>query len=300
VCISQNNSILEPAASAREPLLEKAVRPLEKVKHHQQDVWLDEQLKHYQRRVLVALCVILIDINEHNVVFYLTTYKTERCVHLKWRKTQGEANMPEGKLEVSERLRSEPRNLQRILQATTELLERDGFRRISIEAIAAAAGVSKVTLYRWWPNKSALVMHAFLTTMMPIFPPPDTGSVRDDLRQHLSQIAAAYRGRSGPVIAALIAEAQFDPDLARALRASFLKLRQDPIETILRRGIQRGELRSDIDMQITLETLYATIDSRLLIAIEALDEDFIFTLIDQVLNGIGVNTEEASLFDIET
>lgn len=199
------------------------------------------------------------------------------------------------KLGASERLQSEPRNLQKILQATTELLERDGFKKVSIEAIAASAGVSKVTLYRWWPNKSALVMHAFLTTMMPIVPPPDTGSVRDDLCQHLSQIAAAYQGRTGSVIAALIAEAQFDADLARAFRASFLKLRQEPIEQILKHGIRRGELRSDIDMQITLDTLYSPIDSRLLIASAPPDEYFIFTLIDQVLNGVSVK-----LFNAET
>jgi AcrR family transcriptional regulator len=171
---------------------------------------------------------------------------------------------------------------------TTELLERDGFKKISIEAIAASAGVSKVTLYRWWPNKSALVMHAFLTTMMPIISPPDIGSVRADLRLHLSQVATAYQGRAGAVIAALIAEAQFDADLARAFRASFLKLRQEPIEQILKRGIRRGELRSDIDMQITLDTLYAPIDSRLLLAHDPLDEYFIFTIVDQVLDGVSV------------
>ncbi len=194
----------------------------------------------------------------------------------------------EERLGTSERLQSEPRNLQKILQATIELLERDGFKKISIESIAASAGVSKVTLYRWWPNKSALVLHAFLTTMMPLVPSPDTGSVREDLRQHLNNVATAYRGRSGPIIAALIAEGQFDAELARAFRASFLKLRQEPIEIILRRGIQRGELRPDIDMQITLETLYAPIDSRLLIARSSIDEYFTSTLIDQVLNGLRV------------
>ena len=199
----------------------------------------------------------------------------------------------EEKLETHERLQSEPRNLQKILQATTELLERDGFKKISIEAIAASAGVSKVTLYRWWPNKSAMVMHAFLTTMMRIVSPPDTGSVRDDLRQYLSQIAIAYQGRTGSVIAALIAEGQFDADLARAFRASFLKLRQEPIEQILRRGIRRGELRSDIDMQITLDTLYAPLDSRLLLAHAPLDEYFISTIIDQVLNGVSVRSLSA-------
>lgn len=186
----------------------------------------------------------------------------------------------------SERLQSEPRNLQGILQATNELLERDGFKKITIEAVAAHAGVSKVTLYRWWPNKSALVMHAFLTTMMPIVAPLDTGSIRDDLRQYMRELIAAYQGRTGAVIAALIAEGQFDADLARAFRASFLKLRQEPIEQILKRGIRRGELRSDIAMQVTIDSLYAPIDYRLLIAHAPLDEYFIYTLIDQVLNGL--------------
>ena len=185
-----------------------------------------------------------------------------------------------------ERLQSEPRNVQGILQATNELLERDGFKKITIEAIAARAGVSKVTLYRWWPNKSALVMHAFLTTMMPVVPPPDTGSVRNDLRQHMHELLTAYQGRTGQVIAALIAEGQFDADLASAFRASFLKRRQQPVEEILKRGIRRGELRSDIDMQITIDTLYSPLDYRLLINHAPLDEYFIYTLIDQALNGL--------------
>ena len=187
---------------------------------------------------------------------------------------------------VRERLQSEPRNLQVILQATNELLERDGFKKITIEAIAARAGVSKVTLYRWWPNKAALVMHAFLTTMMPIVPALDTGSVRGDLRQHMQELVTLYRGRTGSVIAALIAEGQFDADLARAYRASFLKLRQKPLEEILTRGIQRRELRPDLDPQITIDTLYAPLDYRLLIAHAPLDDHFIYTLIDQVLNGL--------------
>ena len=90
---------------------------------------------------------------------------------------------------------------QAILCAASGLLARDGFAGVTMEAIAARAGVSKATLYRWWPNKSAVLMEAFLAATAPCCAAPDTGDVRNDLRQRMRGLAQAFSGRLGTIIA---------------------------------------------------------------------------------------------------
>ena len=89
---------------------------------------------------------------------------------------------------------------QAILRAANDLLARDGFAAVTMEAIAAEAGVSKATLYRWWPCKAAVVMDAFLAATGPCPPFPDTGCVREDLRGQMRRAGAAFGGTMGTVL----------------------------------------------------------------------------------------------------
>ena len=197
--------------------------------------------------------------------------------------------MTEGeRTKVAERLPGKPRDLEKILQTAYELLERDGFKKVSVEAIAAHAGVSKVTIYRWWPNKAAVIMDAFLLMMVPVVPFPDTGSICENLRQQMLGLVNAYRGKIGQTFAALVAEGQSDLDLANAFRSRFLEVRREPIRGILKQGILRGELRPDIDIEVTIDILYGPINYRLLIGHAPLDEYFIEILVEQVVTGIRV------------
>src|SRR5947209_3140574 len=110
-----------------------------------------------------------------------------------------------------------------ILRAARELVDRRGFRLVTIEGIAERAGVGKATIYRWWPSKAAVVMDAVLEAARPRIPFPDTGSPREDVRRQLASVIAFYTDtKAGRGIRALIAESQHDPSLAEALRDRFI------------------------------------------------------------------------------
>jgi AcrR family transcriptional regulator len=76
-----------------------------------------------------------------------------------------------------------------ILQAANELLESEGFAAVTVEAIAERAGVSKATVYRWWPNRAAVVMDGFLSIVSSEVPFPHTGRAREDIRIYMLRLA---------------------------------------------------------------------------------------------------------------
>jgi AcrR family transcriptional regulator len=105
-----------------------------------------------------------------------------------------------------------------ILKAAVDLVLASGFRALSMDSIAAKAGVGRMTIYRRWPNKAAIIMDAFVTRVDPgtLFSP--ASSFKESIRLQMRTMAKAFRGRDGALIRVLLAEAQFDPELAKALR----------------------------------------------------------------------------------
>jgi AcrR family transcriptional regulator len=173
-----------------------------------------------------------------------------------------------------------------ILQAANELLEREGFAAVTMEAIAERAGVSKATIYRWWPNRAAVVMDGFLSTVSSEVPFPHTGHAREDLRIHMCRLAEAFSGKMGRTVAALIAEGQTDPELAEALRSRWLSVRRAEAREILELGIERGELRNDIDLEVAVDVLYGPIYYRMLVGHAPLEGDFANALADHIFSGL--------------
>jgi AcrR family transcriptional regulator len=174
-----------------------------------------------------------------------------------------------------------------ILRAANELLEGGGFAAVTVEAIAERAGVSKATVYRWWPNRAAVVMDGFLSTVSSEVPFPHTGHAQEDLRLHMRRLTEAFGGRMGRTVAALIAEGQADPELAEALRSRWLSVRRAEAREILELGIERGELREDLDLEVAVDVLYGPIYYRLLVGHAPLDEDLADALADQIFAGLG-------------
>jgi len=170
-----------------------------------------------------------------------------------------------------------------ILGSTLRLLEQTGFDGLSIEAIAADASVGKATVYRWWPNKGALVADAFESGSAKQLRFPDTGSVREDLREQMSQWARILRGRRGRIVAAIIAAGQSDKELIEAFRERFVRPRRLDACEILRRGIRRGELPRDADLDLILDSLYGAVYMRFLIWQKGLTEDFVREVVDLIL-----------------
>jgi AcrR family transcriptional regulator len=173
-----------------------------------------------------------------------------------------------------------------ILQAANELLENEGFAAVTVEAIAERAGVSKATIYRWWPNRAAVVMDGFLSIVSSEVPFPHTGHAREDIRIHMRRLSEAFSGNLGRTVAALIAEGQADPELAEALRSRWLSVRRTEAREILELGIERSELREDLDPEVAVDVLYGPIYYRMLVGHASLDEDFADTLADHVFAGL--------------
>src|SRR5712671_6381821 len=152
-----------------------------------------------------------------------------------------------------------------ILRSTLKLLEESGFPELAIESIAADADVGKTTVYRWWPNKAALVADAFSSSADKELRFPNTGSVRSDMSIQMKHLVRVLRGRRGRIVAALIGGGQSDPELIAAFRERFMMPRRQEAYQTLRRGISRGELPADIDLDVALDTLYGSLYMRFLI-----------------------------------
>jgi AcrR family transcriptional regulator len=183
------------------------------------------------------------------------------------------------------RPRSEQSRLA-ILRSTLKLLrQQGGFPELSIEAIAADANVSKATVYRWWPNKAALVADAFTASSEDELRFPDTGSVESDMSLQMRRLIRIFRSERGKVVAALLAGGQSDPELIEAFRERFLWPRRRQAYKTLQRGIDRGELRRNSDFDLILDSLYGPIYMRFLIRHDELREEFADQICALVLNG---------------
>jgi AcrR family transcriptional regulator len=182
------------------------------------------------------------------------------------------------------RPRSEPARLA-ILRSTLKLLAQKGFPELTIEAVAAHAGVGKATVYRWWPDKAALIVDAFSNSATRKLHFPDTGSVRTDMSQQMRQLIKIFRGRRGKIVSAMLGAGQSDKSLIDAFRERFLRPRRQEAYDTLRRAIQRGQLRKDIDMDLLLDSLYGPIYMRFLIRHGELTPKFVDGLCDLMLGG---------------
>jgi len=198
-----------------------------------------------------------------------------------------EGTMPE---ESTKRKPGRPRcerARQAILSSTLKFLEvkGNGFADLAIEHVAAEAGVGKATVYRWWPNKAALVADAFATSVHEKLHFPDTGSVTGDMSRQMQQLVRILRSRRGQILSVILGAGQSDATLIRAFRERFLKPRRADAYAMLQRGIMRGELPPELDLDLTLDALYGAIIFRFLVGHDGLSEDFVDELCRVVLQG---------------
>jgi AcrR family transcriptional regulator len=154
-----------------------------------------------------------------------------------------------------------------------------------MEEVAADASVSKATVYRWWPNKAALIADAFASSTRRNLHFPDTGSVRTDMSQQMRQLIKIFRSRRGRIVSAMLGGGQSDRDLIAAFRERFLWPRRREAYATLKRGIQRGELRRNVDLDLLLDSLYGPIYMRFLIRHATLTPAFVDNLCQLVLGG---------------
>jgi AcrR family transcriptional regulator len=185
--------------------------------------------------------------------------------------------------------RGRPRSEQSraaVLRATSDLLHEVGAQAMTTEEIAARSGVSKATIYKWWPNKYAVAVEAFLSEMMAQSPDPDTGSAQDDFRSVLRGMAQVYSGPAGWVFAQLVGEGQSDPFVQSELREHLVAPRRELIRAIWDRGVARGELRTDVDLEAAFDLVFGPLLYRLLIGHAPLDEAAVDAIVDAAMRGL--------------
>jgi AcrR family transcriptional regulator len=174
-----------------------------------------------------------------------------------------------------------------VLRAAGELLLAEGTAAFTIEKVAALAGASRVTLYKWWPSKGALALDGYFDAVGPTLAFPDTGDIAADLTAQLRAFIHLVRDtQAGRVIPELIGQAQTDPELSAAYRERYSAPRRALAVETLERAKQRGELREDLDLEVVVDQLWGACYHRLLIPDQPLTDEFAETLVRNLLNGI--------------
>lgn len=194
--------------------------------------------------------------------------------------------MGKSSLEATE---SEPpsKTEEAILEATRELLIEVGVRGLTIEAVAARAGVAKTTVYRRWRSKEDLALAVLLEMAKEIVAVPDLGNVRDELIAFLNAIVRILgRTLMGRVMQGLVSDFAANEELGKAFREQIISLRLAEVRLLIERGIERGELRPDVDVVLIHELLFGPINYRLLITGNKLDNQLGERIVDAILPGI--------------
>ncbi|MGC5004456.1 TetR/AcrR family transcriptional regulator [Streptomyces sp. NBC_00353] len=185
-------------------------------------------------------------------------------------------------------LRRSERSRRATLDAALALCTEKGYGRVTIEAIAARAGVSKKTIYRWWPSKSAVLLEAFTEALVDATPFVDTGDIAADIRTH---VTGAVRLLStppfGPAYAGILSELHHDDELAETVRTQLIEPRFGEAVARLRRAQEQGQIPPGADLPLAVEMLYGPVYYRHVLRKPSQDEATIAALVTHVLRALG-------------
>jgi AcrR family transcriptional regulator len=175
-----------------------------------------------------------------------------------------------------------------VLAAAAELLLDHGLHAVSMDAVAERAGVSKATIYRWWPKKETLALDMLFTEWVAVTPARyESGVLRSDLTELLRAWAQLASGRPyGRVVAALLAQARTDPAFSDEYQRRMLEPRRDQARMIFAHAVARGEIPGGTKIEVAIDLLYGPLYHRLLHGHAPLDDQFVDDIIDMALRGI--------------
>ena len=208
---------------------------------------------------------------------------------------EAEARLDVETLAIVRRSPGRPRSeasREAVLAAASALLDEVGCAALTIEGVAARAGVGKSTIYRWWPTKGAIIIEAFLASISPAIAFRTTASARADLKRQLRSVVRAYNGKDGRTVRDLIALGQSDPAMLMAFTEGYIEPRRRLARTVLDRARANGEIDQAADLDEVVDGLYGPIFTRLLFRHAPLTEDFIEHHVEIVLNGLGPGIED--------
>jgi AcrR family transcriptional regulator len=174
-----------------------------------------------------------------------------------------------------------------ILRSTLELVAEYGVSGVTVDAVAARAGVGKATIYRHWRSRAQLV-HAAIACMKGPFVAFDTGSLRGDLSALLTELVEFLsRPDTGRVFPSLLDAAERDPELAELRHAHMLE-RRAAFERVILQGVARGELPENVDVQMLIDFVVAPFFYRRIVARTTVSVDDIAPVVDAALRSFSV------------
>ena len=173
-----------------------------------------------------------------------------------------------------------------ILTAAIALVREVGYDAVTMDGIAARAGVGKATVYRRWTGKETLVAEA-IERIVAAFPVPDTGTVRGDLAVVMRYTIGMYADpATAALLSGLVAAMARSAPIAEAVRRGFVGRWRDVVQRVVERAAARGEVRADVDVALAIELIAGPLFHRFLITGGAVDEPLTKAVVDVVLRGL--------------
>jgi AcrR family transcriptional regulator len=171
-----------------------------------------------------------------------------------------------------------------ILDAAVELLNRVGYDRLTMDAVAAEAKASKATLYRRWSTKAALVVDAILRSKETLqAPDTDTGSLRGDLLATASQHGGLCDERTAQTMAGIITALHHDADFSEEFRSRILAPKLASARAAFERARARGEITADLDLDLFTPALAAIVLHRSFVQGLPVDEKTVASVVDEII-----------------
>jgi AcrR family transcriptional regulator len=178
----------------------------------------------------------------------------------------------------------QPATEAKILVATREILAEGGVRSLTMEGVAARAGVAKTTVYRRYRSRDDLALAVLIDMVRTVTAGPELADVRAELVQILRATLVVLRTTlMGRVMQGLVSELAVNPRLSQAFREQVVALRVEEVAAVLARGAERGQLRPDLDVGLVHELLFGPIYYRLFLSGEPLEQSFADRIVDAVL-----------------
>ncbi|MDJ0771761.1 MAG: TetR/AcrR family transcriptional regulator [Ilumatobacter sp.] len=178
---------------------------------------------------------------------------------------------------------------QRILDATFELVGAGDPGQVGVNDIAEAAGVAKQTIYRWWPSRTAVILDALVVGTMRATPFRESDDLRADFEAHLRAVIRLFNSPTGALVRELVGESQRDPAIAEEFRERFWAPRRALSIERLRRGVEHGWIRDDLDIETVLDAIYGPLWLRLMIGHRRLRPADARAVVDAIWPGIAVS-----------
>ncbi|MEQ9885611.1 TetR/AcrR family transcriptional regulator [Pectobacterium zantedeschiae] len=182
-----------------------------------------------------------------------------------------------------------------VLKAALNLAKTGGISYATIERISQCTGVAKSTIYRRWPNASAIVMDAFLQDIGPLILYEKYSSITDTVRTTLYSLVDALTGERGELLRHLLGLAQFETELQEAFLQRWIMPRRQLGLRALKQAIESKDLSPKTDPELILDMLYGAIYYRLVVSFEQPDTQFMDNLVDRVFHGLLCNNESPAV-----